>query len=271
MYPNTLPKFDLLVSSIPGEAFSNTGNRKGFQDSRGDMFFEVTRILRAKRPAYLLVEFVPAVLSHDGGRTFATMLNELLRLGYSGIEWQILDGADFGTPQARRRLYVVGYADRGCAGAVLPIRSADAKNSIQLMKRSHDERRQHKPLFVKEATKRGYKEAYPGDSVDLSFPGHDTRRGRVGSGVAHTIDTCGKQGVVTSEGRIRRLTPRECFRLQGFSEYQIDSFLKTCTDKHAYRLAGNATAVNVVHALALRLKRTHEAAMVATTVTQMAA
>jgi len=270
--PNTIPEFDLLCAGFPCTPFSQNGKRKGFLDPGGTLFFEITRILRARRPAYLLLENVPGLLSHDEGRTFAAMLRALCDLRYH-IEFQVLDSADFGMPQSRRRVYVIGYLDSGCAGAVLPIRSTDTKTSIQRIKIRQDEREfgGKGALLIKEATKRGYKECFPGDSVDLAFPAQNTRRGRIGRGIAHTIDTNPKQGVVTSDRRIRRLMPRECFRLQGFSEKQIDKILATCTDKHAYRLAGNAATVNVVHALALRLKDAHEAAMAATVPEQRAA
>ena len=90
------------------------------------------------------------------------------------------------------------------------------------------------------------------------------RRGRVGKNIAHTLDTGSSQGVVTPNLRIRRLTPRECFRLQGFSELQIDKFLSVDSDTQAYKQAGNAVTVNVVHALGLRLKAAHTVVMAAT-------
>jgi DNA (cytosine-5)-methyltransferase 1 len=119
-------------------------------------------------------------------------------------------------------------------------------------------------LHIKEATKRGYKEAVYGDSVNISYAGQNQKRGRVGKGISNTIDTSCSQGVVTAKGRIRRLMPRECFRLQGFSESQIDRLLENNSDTQAYKQAGNAVTVNVVHALALRLKSAHEAAVAAT-------
>ena len=119
-------------------------------------------------------------------------------------------------------------------------------------------------LQIKVATKKGYQEAAIGDSVNISFAGSNTKRGRVGYNIAHTLDTSSQQGVVTPTGRIRRLMPRECFRLQGFSETQIDKLLENSSDAQAYKQAGNAVTVNVVHALASRLKTAHEAAMAAT-------
>lgn len=123
---------------------------------------------------------------------------------------------------------------------------------------------QNAVLMIKEATKSGGKAAQPGDSIDLSYADTNTRRGRVGRNIAHTLNTGGTQGVLTAGGRIRRLVPRECFRLQGFSEEQIDKFLSADSDAQAYKQAGNAVTVNVVHTLGLRLKATHEAVVAAT-------
>jgi len=353
---STMPEFDLLCGGFPCQAFSISGRRKGFQDPRGTLFFEIARILRARRPAYVLLENVQGLLSHDEGRTFATILNELCELRYS-IEFQVLNSKDFGVPQSRRRVYIIGYFNPKCAGKILPIRNSNEKTLIQLVSGSQDSRvydpaglaktllaksggsggktglyfidfnaskpqitpqarcltsrydrgisrrraessgvisladvtahavitperetiRQngrrikkaeevmftltaqdrHGVLLVKEATKRGYKEAVPGDSVDLAYANQNTRRGRVGSGFAHTLDTGRTQGVVTLFGRIRRLVPRECFRLQGFTDEQIDKLLESASDSQAYKQAGNAVTVNVIHALALRLKSAH--------------
>ena len=109
-------------------------------------------------------------------------------------------------------------------------------------------------LHIKEATRRGYKEAGAGDSVDLAYAGNNTRRGRVGRDIAHTLDTGSTQGVVTLSGHIRRLTPRECFRLQGFREDQIDRILAVTSDSQAYKQAGNGVTVNVVYAIGRRIK-----------------
>lgn len=109
-------------------------------------------------------------------------------------------------------------------------------------------------LHIKEATHKGYKDANVGDSVDLAYVTSNTRRGRVGRDIAHTLDTGSSQGVVTLSGRIRRLTPRECFRLQGFKEDQIDKILAITSDSQAYKQAGNGVTVDVVYAIGLRIK-----------------
>ena len=115
----------------------------------------------------------------------------------------------------------------------------------------------HGVLLIKEATKRGYKEASDGDTVDLAFTGSNTRRGRVGRDIAHTLDTGSTQGVVRS-GRIRRLMPRECFRLQGFPEDMIDRILAITSDAQAYKQAGNSVTVNVIEAIGRRIRAVHE-------------
>ncbi len=93
--------------------------------------------------------------------------------------------------------------------------------------------------------------------MNISYPGNGKKRGRVGKGLSQTL-TCQPQGVMERYGRIRRLTPRECFRLQGFDEDQIDRVLAVVSDSQAYKQAGNSVTVNVVHAIGVRLHAIHE-------------
>ena len=117
--PRGMPDFDLLCGGFPCQSFSIAGRRGGFADARGTLFFEIARLTAAKRPAYLLLENVPGLLNHDGGRTFAAILHTLDGLGY-GVEWQVLNSKDFGVPQSRKRVYLVGYLDEKCRGKILP-------------------------------------------------------------------------------------------------------------------------------------------------------
>lgn len=103
-----------------------------------------------------------------------------------------------------------------------------------------------------------HKEAAPGDSVKLSYTCGNTKRGRVGKAFAHTLDTSCSQGIVAGGGRIRRLMPRECLRLQGFAEDQIDRLLAITSDAQAYKQAGNSVTVNVIEAIGRNLKAVHE-------------
>lgn len=270
----------------------------------------------ARKPQYLLFENVPGLLNHDGGRTFAAILDALDRLGY-GVEWQVLNSKDFGVPQSRRRVYIVGYLDARCAGKILPFRETNDA-ALAALRDGAQGSRVYDPAGVsctlsakcggfggrtglydvsgvpiKEATKKGYKMAYPGDSIDLAYPQMNTRRGRVGRQIAHTLTTDATQGTLTlidlnvdpkqtklarcintrqdtaihkhrgeCSGvlvgkRIRRLTPRECLRLQGWRDDRIDRVLAIQSDNQVYKQAGNGVTVTVVEAIGRRLAAVH--------------
>jgi len=103
-----LPDFDCFVAGFPCQSFSQAGRRGGFEDARGALFFDIVRILRAKRPGLLVLENVKGLLSHDAGRTFKTIIAALAELGYS-LEWQVLNSQDFGTAQHRERVIIIGH------------------------------------------------------------------------------------------------------------------------------------------------------------------
>ena len=112
-------------------------------------------------------------------------------------------------------------------------------------------------LLIKEDTRLGYKKASPGDTVEVGFRSC-LRRGRVGHDIAHTLETSNIQGIVERGGRIRRLMPRECLRLQGFEEDQIDKILAITSDSQAYKQAGNSVTVNVIEAIGRRIRAVDE-------------
>ena len=105
--PNELPDLDLICGGFPCQSFSIAGKRGGFDDARGTLFFEIARIAAVKKPKYLLLENVPGLLSHDQGRTFATILGTLDELGYD-VVWEVLNSANFRVAQSRKRVYIVG-------------------------------------------------------------------------------------------------------------------------------------------------------------------
>lgn len=128
--PEDVPDIDLIVGGFPCQSFSIAGKRRGFEDARGTMFFEIARIAAVKRPRYLLLENVPGLLSHDEGRTFATILTALDDLGYD-VAWQVLNSANFGVAQARKRVFIVGFLRAECAGRILSFTDANPKTLIQ--------------------------------------------------------------------------------------------------------------------------------------------
>lgn len=119
-----LPDFDLLVGGFPCQAFSVAGKRLGFNETRGTLFFDIARILKHKRPRHLVLENVKGLLSHDSGKTFTTIIGVLTDLGYV-VEWQVLNAKDFGVPQNRERVFIVGHLGGECGRQVFPIAGND--------------------------------------------------------------------------------------------------------------------------------------------------
>jgi DNA (cytosine-5)-methyltransferase 1 len=296
---------DVICGGFPCQAFSVAGKRGGFDDTRGTLFFEIARIAKQIKPRLLFLENVKGLLSHDQGNTFGTILNTLDELGYD-CSWQVLNSKNFGVPQNRERVFIIGYSREFSRREVFPItgqgneystigkstetaiartftaggHSAGNHSGMTILKEKvravltpdRPEKRQNgrrikepgEPSFtltaqdrhgvmVREATKQGYNIAYPGDSINYSVPTSQTRRGRVGNGIANTLDTGCQQGVLTNEYRIRKLTPRECFRLQGFPDWAFDKAAQVNSNSQLYKQAGNSVTVNVIYEIAKRL------------------
>ncbi len=128
--PEQLPDFDLLVGGFPCQSFSIAGARKGFDDTRGTLFFEIARIASVKKPKYLFLENVPGLLNHNQGRAFETILRTLDGLGYN-VCWQVLNSKNFGVPQSRNRVFIIGYLRGQCAGEVFSFTQTSGKALIQ--------------------------------------------------------------------------------------------------------------------------------------------
>lgn len=116
-----IPDFDLLVGGFPCQAFSVAGKRRGFEDTRGTLFFEIARICGAKRPAYILLENVKGLLTHEEGSTFSTILGVLTDLGYV-LQWEVLNSKNFSVPQNRERVFIVGHLAGGSRPEIFPIK-----------------------------------------------------------------------------------------------------------------------------------------------------
>lgn len=129
--PKDLPDFDLICAGFPCQAFSVAGQRLGFNDMRGTLVFEVARLVAERRPAFLLLENVPGLLSHDQGRTLNTIFSVFVEMGYH-LEWCVHNSKYFGVPQQRRRLYIVGHLDGRGAGEIFPLGHGAAQALKQL-------------------------------------------------------------------------------------------------------------------------------------------
>lgn len=263
-----LPDFDILVGGFPCQAFSIAGKRKGFEDTRGTLFFELARILKSKTPRLFVFENVKGLLNHDSGNTFKTIISTIDELGYD-CQWQVLNSKNFGVPQNRERVIIVGHLRNTTRPEVFPIgQSGEYVDEIgagrqRILSNTIDSHYYKgadgkRPLVrVAEATKKGYAEATVGQSINLAQPNSKTRRGRV-SDIANTLDTSMQQHTLTPDMRIRRLTPLECERLQGFpdnwTKFGIDmGGIVEISDSQRYKMCGNAVTTNVIQAVFERI------------------
>ena len=268
--PATIPNFDLLVGGFPCQAFSIAGKRGGFNDTRGTLFFDIARILRHHRPANFILENVKGLLSHDGGATFRTIITTLTELGY-GVEWQVLNSKDFGVPQNRERVYIVGHfaTAGGSARAVLPFTGPGNPNTtvgqsaetavartftaggnsggnhsgMTIIKTVFPilEGNSLKPLELTQNLSQAHRIYETECSVTLGALG-----GGMGAKSGMYFDKRGK-----FHNSIRRLTPVESERLQGFP----DGWTEGVSDTQRAKQCGNAVTTNVVQAIAERLYR----------------
>lgn len=253
-------KVDIIAGGFPCQAFSIAGKRLGFLDStKGTLFFEIARAAKQIKPRYLFLENVKGLLNHDGGNTFRTILNTLDELGYD-VEWRVLNSKDFGVPQNRERVYIIGHLRGDSGREVFPFFGENRSTYQPVINTNYNSSETISldiipKVMVKEATKKGYDIATVGDSINISQPNSKTRRGRVGRGIANTLVTGSEQTTLTNDGRIRMLTPRECWRLQAFPDELFDKVKGAgLSDRQLYKQAGNSVTVNVIEAIAKGFK-----------------
>ncbi len=216
-----LPDFDLLVGGFPCQAFSIAGKRRGFDDTRGTLFFDIARILKEKRPRNFILENVKGLLSHDGGRTFKTIITTLTELGYC-VEWQVLNAKNFGVPQNRERVFIVGHLGGIPERKVFPITGDSQKTSVSIKRIAH---------------MRGFRRY--NQTYDPS-------------GIIESLDTSGGGGhqpCIPKYSKIRRLTPLECERLMGYP----DRWTEGLSDTQRYKTLGNGIVSNVVEEVVKKL------------------
>lgn len=241
-----IPDHDILVAGFPCQAFSQAGLKKGFDDSRGTLFFDIARILKEKRPKAFLLENVKNLRTHDKGNTFKVIVNTLNELNYS-IHTYILKAKDFGVPQNRERIYIVGF-------------NKDLVNKFEEFKF---------PEAMKIETKVGDILQNKVDSKytisDKLWQGHQRRKlehKKKGNGFGYTIFNENSPYTNTLSARYykdgseilieqhnlnpRKITPREAARLQGFPE----TYIIPVSDTQAYKQFGNSVCVPVIYNIA---------------------
>ena len=307
-----LPKADLWTFGFPCQDISIAGNQKGLKKgTRSGLFYEIMRLLdecEENKPKWLMCENVKNLLSIDGGTGFLNVIGEMAERGYS-IEWGVYNSKNYGVPQNRERVYIVGYSGKGRYGKLLPNPRENSTTLKQIVGGSQGMRvydpegtsctlsaqgggmgaktglytvtesdihnlgnvtayenentvwntgisrtltatdYKHVPkVAIKNATKQGYQMAEVGDGIDLAYPGSETRRGRVQPQQSNTLTTNDNLGVLVNGEpiMIRKLTPKECWRLQGFSDAQYEKAAAVNSNSQLYKQAGNAVTVNVV-------------------------
>lgn len=351
-----LPSADLWTFGFPCQDVSIAGKQKGLKKgTRSGLFYEIMRLLderKENKPKWLVCENVKNLLSIDGGGGFLNVVSEMAERGYS-VEWKVYNSKNYGVPQNRERVYIVGYYGERCASGLLPIKRENTttleqiiggsqgmrvynpntisctlssqgggmgaktglykiKSDIQslgnttayknentvlatgisrtltatdykhvpkvaldnnhikvmpiltpdrLEKRQNGRRvkNEGEPSFtltsqdrhgvlIKTANKQGYMTAQVGDGIDLAYPESETRRGRVQPQRSNTLTTSDNLGVLIDDQciKIRKLTPRECWRLQGFTDEQFDKAAAINSNSQLYKQAGNAVTVSVV-------------------------
>ena len=223
--------FELLCGGFPCQSFSIAGKRGGFDDARGTLFFEIARCLREKQPRLLLLENVKGLLSHDKGKTFQIILNTLDELGYD-LQWQVLNSKNFGVPQNRERVFIVGHLRGTRRPEVFPLngfRMGETHPAVCLTRRGYGSQRNG--TYVATHSQTNEQNSQP--SRDKPYNTNSIR------GVTYSDDM-----------RIRRLTPTECCRLQGFPDNWVDGV----SDTQKYKCLGNAVTVNVIKAIVNELR-----------------
>lgn len=248
-----LPEFDFLLGGFPCQAFSIAGYRQGFSDEkgRGNLFFDVARIIEARKPQGFLLENVKNLKSHDGGRTFRIIEETLKGLGYH-IQAKVLNTMDYGNvPQNRERIYIVGFKDENVAKRFsFPSPTPLTVKVSDLLEKHVDEKYYYngKPLFdklapfIKEQGKvYQWRRQYVRENKSGVCPTLTANMGMGGHNVPIIKDNKG----------IRKLTPLECFRIQGFPKTYV---LPNIADSALYKQAGNSVSVPVIEALAKQIK-----------------
>ena len=240
-----IPSHDLLVGGFPCQAFSQAGLKKGFQDTRGTLFFDIARILKYHKPKAFLLENVKHLRGHDNGKTFKTILSVLSDLGYQTIEYKVLNAKDFGLPQNRERIFIFGFIDfiffqfpepRKIKTRVGEILDKDIPDKYTLSDKMWNSAKIRK----ENNKKRGYGFGYSLFNKDSEYTSTISAR-YYKDGSEIWIDQGNKNP--------RMLTPNEARRLQGFPE----NFVIPVSDMQAYKQFGNSVSVPVIRAIAERI------------------
>lgn len=252
--PKDAPDVDVIISGFPCQAFSIAGYRKGFEDERGSLFFETLKYIIEKEPKVVFLENVKNFVGHDNGRTFNVVKEALEAYGYH-LKFQVLNAKDFGNiPQNRERIYIVGFKDKSHYKNFefpMPVKLTTKLSDVIYFDKKVDDKYYYtseKTSFFDELEKNivsqnsiyQWRRKYVRENKSGLVP---TLTANMGTG-GHNVP------IILSDYGIRKLTPRECFNVQGFPESFI---LPDQADSHLYKQAGNSVVVPVVKRIACNI------------------
>lgn len=250
-----IPEHDLLCAGFPCQAFSISGKQKGFRDTRGTLFFEIARIIKFHTPKVILLENVRNFEKHDNGNTLKIVLDTLKALKYN-IFYKVLNASHFGLAQNRERIFIIGFReelniDRFDFPQPLPIKTSlydflenNPKNIRIINRPDMVFTKRYKPQMNIFGEK-----ALPNRPIQIGYVNKGGQGERIYSPYGHAITLSAygggvgaKTGLYLIDNKVRKLTPRECARLQGFP----DTFILNSSNSQSYKQLGNSVAINVL-------------------------
>ncbi len=257
----TIPDHDILCAGFPCQAFSISGKQRGFEDSRGTLFFDVARIVREKKPKIVFMENVKNFAAHDNGRTLEVVKSTMEDLGYV-FRQKVLNAVDYGVPQKRERIYMVCFrkdVDRG---------NFEFPKAVKLTRHVEDCLLEDKSLTQHLHINR--QDIYYNNTKDNTYSNRSVRLGTVNKGsqgeriystkgIAITLSAYGggvfaKTGGYLVDGKPRRLHPRECAHLMGYP----DTYKLSSKDNQAYKQLGNSVVIDVLQYIAIEMGKSLE-------------
>ena len=242
---SVIPSHDILLAGFPCQAFSIMGKMKGFEDIRGTMFFEVARILDYHKPKAILLENVKQLVSHDGGKTFKVIMDTLAELGYH-VKWRILNALDFGVPQKRERVIIVGFRDKSRCDE---FNFDFDKIPYSLYSVIEDDEYVDKKLFASQDILTKRKKKVEGKTLFYPSVWHENKAGNISVlPYACALRTGASYNYLLVNG-VRRPSSRELLRFQGFPE----EFRIAVSHSEIRRQTGNSVAVPVIRAVAKKI------------------
>jgi len=243
----TIPPFDILLAGFPCQPFSQAGLKKGLADTRGTLFFDVARIVNHHRPRVVFLENVKRFRTHDGGNTFQVVKDVLEGMGYS-VYSEVLNAKDFGVPQNRERIYIIGVL--GDVDFSFPTPPKTEVKLGDILEKKVDAKYTISDTLWAGHQRRKAEHIEKGNGFGYSL---FNEKSKYTSTISARYYKDGSEILIEQKGKNpRKLTPREAARLQGFP----DTFVLPASDTQTYKQFGNSVAVPVVNALAKEVLKT---------------